>query len=188
MKKNNIYLTFAGVVFGLVLVLGVPDSAPAQGKGGGKGKAATRKNKGDKHRRKPSKKPNKPIRMEKKDRSAKQKAESKRFRGLAKKIDLSPAEARAWYLEEKEANPDLTYGQFVAANMIARKHGKRNPRLTTEAILDKLRAGKSLGRAVKDLGLKDKVYKRTKDRINRDLNDDDWDDNRDDGYDYRIDW
>lgn len=92
---------------------------------------------------------------------------SKRFNGLAKKIGMSPESARAWYETERALNPDLTYGQFVAANMIARKHGSRNSLLTTERILTGLRNGGNLGQSVKNLGFRDKDYKKERKRIDK---------------------
>ncbi len=117
---------------------------------------------------------------------------SNRFRGLSKKIGMSPEDAQDWYEREKDRNPNLTYGQFVAANMVARKNHSSRPRLTTEAILDRLEGGQNFGQAVKDLGLKGDRYENERRRIRRELEGGNYNDrdgrNRDDRYDYRIGW
>lgn len=90
---------------------------------------------------------------------------SPRFNGLAKKIGMSPERARDWYELERKLNPDLTYGQFVAVNMIARKQGGRYPGLTAEAMFRRMRDGMSIGQAAKDLGLRGRDHDRERDRI-----------------------
>ncbi len=110
---------------------------------------------------------------------------SKRFNGLAKKIGMSPERAQVWYETERRLNPDLTYGQFVAANMVARKHGSRYPRLTTKRILRRMQNGDSLGQAVKGLGLKDKDYKKERKRIDKAFKKAGKKDKKD-RFDYRI--
>ena len=50
-------------------------------------------------------------------------------------------------------NPDLKFGQFVAANMLARNLGSRYPQVTTAAILDGLANGDSIGRTLRNSGV-----------------------------------
>ncbi len=50
-------------------------------------------------------------------------------------------------------NPDLKFGQFVAANMLARNLSSRYPQVTTAAILDGLANGDSIGRTLRDSGV-----------------------------------
>ncbi len=117
---------------------------------------------------------------------------SNRFRGLSKKIGMSPEDAQDWYEREKDRNPSLTYGQFVAANMVARKNNSSHPRITTERILDRLGDGQNFGQAVKDLGLKGDKYESERRRIRRELEAGGYNArdgrNRDDRYDYRTGW
>ncbi len=114
---------------------------------------------------------------------------SNRFRGLSKKIGMSPEDARDWYERERDLNPNLTYGQFVAANMIARRNNSRYSNITTESILDRLRDGDNFGQAVKDLGLKGSRYEDERRRIRREIEDDDSNErDRNDRYNYRIGW
>jgi len=81
------------------------------------------------------------------------------FRGVAKKLDTTPDALETDYLAARQANPKLTHGQFVAANMVAHNLSAKNPNITTQAILDGLKSGKSLGQTLQSLGLSDKEAK-----------------------------
>jgi hypothetical protein len=109
-----------------------------------------------------------------------------RYNGLSKRTGIAPEKLQSWYQSERTLNPDLTYGQFVAANMIAENRGSRYPQLTTEAILSGLRKGESLGQTLKNLGLRgsdyDREKKRVKNEIKRLKDRDDYD------ADYDLDW
>ena len=70
-----------------------------------------------------------------------------RFKGLSKKLGRSPESLRDWYNAERSVNPNLNYGQFVAANMVARNHNMR-----PETILRGLRRGQSIGQILKGSG------------------------------------
>ena len=87
-----------------------------------------------------------------------------RYRGLSRKLGTTPDQMRAAYQAALLANPDLTYGQFVAANVVADNLNARFPSITSSAILAGLANGDSLGRTLHNLGLsKDqaKVAQRT---------------------------
>jgi len=60
--------------------------------------------------------------------------ELNRFRGLSKKLGTTPSEMRARYQSALLANPDLTFGNFVAANVIADNLHSRVPAVTSSAI------------------------------------------------------
>lgn len=79
--------------------------------------------------------------------------ELNRFRGIARRFDTTPEEMRERFLEANKANPDLNFGRFVAANVIADNLGQRYPNVTTEAILDRMAQGDSLGQALRMLGV-----------------------------------
>jgi hypothetical protein len=79
--------------------------------------------------------------------------------GLARRLNLSHDELRRRYETALLNNPDLKFGQFVAANMLGRNLGRRNADITTEAILDGLADGKSIGRTLQDLGLSSREAK-----------------------------
>jgi len=89
-----------------------------------------------------------------------------RYRGLSRKLGTTPDQMRAAYQAALLANPDLTYGQFVAANVIADNLNARFPSITASAILGGLANGDSIGQTLRSLGLsKDqaKVAQRTAD-------------------------
>ena len=77
--------------------------------------------------------------------------ELNRFRGLSRKLGTTPKEMRARYEAALLADPDLNYGQFVAAHMVADNLGRRYPRVTSAAILAGLANGDSLGQTLQNL-------------------------------------
>jgi len=83
-------------------------------------------------------------------------AEHSSFRGVATKLGTTPDALESAYQTARQANPKLTRGQFVSANMVAHNLGSKNPAITTQAILNGLGSGKSLGATLKSLGLSDK--------------------------------
>ena len=82
--------------------------------------------------------------------------EKRSFGGIAKKLGTTPQALEAAYDAAKGTNPDLTRGQFVAANVLAHNLGEKNPAITTQAILAGLKSGKSIGQTLHSLGLSDK--------------------------------
>ena len=79
--------------------------------------------------------------------------ELRRYTGISKKLDTTPEELRTSYEAALAANPDLTWGQFVAANVVADNLGTRYPNITSAAILAGLQSGDSLGETLEKLGL-----------------------------------
>ncbi|MBA3632147.1 MAG: hypothetical protein H0W58_04955 [Acidobacteria bacterium] len=71
----------------------------------------------------------------------------------AKLLGTNANDLRQSYQAALNENPDLKFGQFVAANMLARNLGSRYPNITTAAILDGLAEGDSIGRTLKNLGV-----------------------------------
>jgi len=88
--------------------------------------------------------------------AAKPSEETRGFRGIAEKLHATPQALEAAYDAAKAANPKLTHGEFIAANMLAQNLGEKNPAITTQAILDGLKSGKSIGQTLQSLGLSDK--------------------------------
>jgi len=76
-----------------------------------------------------------------------------RYRGLSKKLGSTPEQMRAAYQAALMTNPDLTFGQFVAANVVADNLHARFPSVTSSAILAGLANGDSLGKTLRNLGL-----------------------------------
>lgn len=72
---------------------------------------------------------------------------------LASDLRINANDLRAGYQTALTANPDLTFGQYVAATRLARNLGDTNPAITRDAILAGLADGHSLGRTLQGLGL-----------------------------------
>jgi hypothetical protein len=132
----------------LVIVFTLAGSTSAQGKGKGNSKgnpSRSEKVNSDK----PGKPDNDKIRDFPSDNKYVPKDDdrsSNRFKGLSKKTGLSQNTLQTRYEIERRLNPDLTYGQFVAAHMIAKNHKG----ISTGDILGGLRDGKSIGQTLKD--------------------------------------
>jgi len=76
------------------------------------------------------------------------------FKGIANKLGTTPDMLEGAYQTALAANAKLTRGQFVAANVLAKNLGDKNPAITTQAILDRLKSGKSIGQTLQALGVK----------------------------------
>jgi len=79
--------------------------------------------------------------------------ELNRYRGLSRKLGTTPEEMRARYQAALLLNPDLNYGNFVAAHVIADNHRSRFPAITSTAILAGLANGDSIGQTLQNLGM-----------------------------------
>ena len=91
------------------------------------------------------------------------------FRGIASKLNTTPEALETAYKDALAANPKLTRGQFVAANMLAQNLGSSNPSITTQAILDGLKSGKSIGKTLQSLGLSEKDADKAQDEANSEI-------------------
>lgn len=78
---------------------------------------------------------------------------SPNFTGVAKQLGTTTQALEDAYKAALATNPKLTRGQFVAANMLAKNLGTAHPNVTTQAILDGLAGGKSIGETLQGLGL-----------------------------------
>jgi hypothetical protein len=76
-----------------------------------------------------------------------------RFQGIAKKLDTTPDALRTQYEAARAANPNLKFGQFVAANVVANNLSATHSNITSSTILAGLQSGKSIGQTLQDLGL-----------------------------------
>ena len=77
--------------------------------------------------------------------------ELNRYKGLSKKLGTTPEDMRSRYRTALLQNPDLSYGNFVSAHMVADNLGNRYPNVTSAALLDRMAKGRSLGQAMQDL-------------------------------------
>ena len=89
--------------------------------------------------------------------------------GMANGMNMSANQLRSGYQAALATNPNLKFGQYVAANRIARNHGDRNPNITTAAILQGLAGGKSIGQTLQGLGLSSKEAKDAEKRADQEI-------------------
>jgi hypothetical protein len=89
--------------------------------------------------------------------------------GMANGMNMSANQLRSGYQVALKTNPDLNFGQYVAANRIAKNLGSRNPNITTGAILQGLADGKSIGQRLQELGLSSKEAKEAEKTADREI-------------------
>jgi hypothetical protein len=89
--------------------------------------------------------------------------------GLAKGMNMSANQLRDGYQGALAKNPDLKFGQYVAANRIAKNLGDRNPNITSDAILQGVAGGRSIGQSLQDLGLNSKDAKEAEKAADREI-------------------
>ncbi len=187
--KNKWLALFIGAI--LVLALSSITFAQGNSKGKGKSKGSSSSTVGDvvpnignndnSNRGQGKNKKNDPIGGVFGD-NQKGKGNNNRFKGLSKKTGVSQEALQTRYEIEKRLNPDLTYGQFVAANMIAKNHRG----VSSGDILGGLRNGQSIGQVLHDKGWdKNKVSKERK-RIKKDRDKDKDRDYDDDDRTWRM--
>jgi hypothetical protein len=73
--------------------------------------------------------------------------------GLAHSLHTNANDLRSAYQTALATNPNLKFGQFVAATRLSQNLSRRDPNITRNAILAGLAAGNSIGRTLQDLGL-----------------------------------
>lgn len=77
----------------------------------------------------------------------------RRHPNLASDLHVNANDLRSDYQLALAANPNLTFGHFVAASRLSRNLGDTNPAITRAAILAGLAQGDSLGRTLRNLGV-----------------------------------
>lgn len=73
--------------------------------------------------------------------------------GVTNTLHTNANDLRAGYQSALLTNPNLKFGQYVAATRLAQNLGSRFPAVTQSAILDGLASGKSIGQTLRNLGL-----------------------------------
>ena len=76
---------------------------------------------------------------------------------------------RSGYQAALATNPNLTFGNYVAATRLGQNLGRRFPNITRDAILSGLASGRSLGQTLQDLGLSNDEAKDAKKQAERDI-------------------
>ena len=89
--------------------------------------------------------------------------------GIARTLRVNANDLRSQYQVALAANPDLKFGQFVAATRLSQNLGDRRPAITRAAILSRLAAGRSLGQSLQDLGLSSREASEAKKRAEREI-------------------
>lgn len=89
--------------------------------------------------------------------------------GIATRLNTPPGRLRDEYQAALATNPDLKFGQFVAATVLARNLGDRNPAITRSAILEGLANDKSIGRTLRDLGINEREAREAERQAKREI-------------------
>jgi hypothetical protein len=93
------------------------------------------------------------------------------FRGVAAKLNTTPEALEAAFEQDRQANPRLSRGNFVAANVLAADLGPTHPNITTPAILSGLQSGESVGQTLQNLGLSGSEAKQARRAADREAHD-----------------
>jgi hypothetical protein len=89
--------------------------------------------------------------------------------GIPQTLHVSANSLRNGYQTALLTNPNLTFGNYVAATRLAQNLGTRFPGITRNAILEGLASGRSLGGTLKDLGLSDQQSKDAKKHVEEEI-------------------
>ena len=89
--------------------------------------------------------------------------------GVANALRVNANDLRAGYQTALLTNPELKFGQYVAATRLEQNLGSRFPNVTRQAILDRLAGGDSIGEALHDLGLGSDEAKAAKKQAEREI-------------------
>lgn len=89
--------------------------------------------------------------------------------GISRALHVSANDLRDGYQAALANNPDLKFGQYVAATRLAQNLGSRFPNITRNAILAGLASGDSLGRTLHNLGLSSDEANAAKKRAEREI-------------------
>jgi hypothetical protein len=95
--------------------------------------------------------------------------ELRKHPGMANGMNMSANQLRSGYQAALATNPNLKFGQYVAANRIAKNLGARNPNITTDTILQGLAGGKSIGQSLQDLGVSSREAKEAEKTADREI-------------------
>lgn len=89
--------------------------------------------------------------------------------GMPAKLHTTANDLRAGYQTALASNPNLKFGQYVAANRLAANLGGRHPNITTDAILAGLAGGSSIGKTLQNLGLSNREAKEAEQQTEREI-------------------
>ena len=89
--------------------------------------------------------------------------------GIARTLRVNANDLRSGYQTALALNPDLKFGQYVAATRLGQNLNSRFPNVTRDAILAGLADGDSLGRTLRNLGLSSQQADAAKKRAEREI-------------------
>jgi hypothetical protein len=88
---------------------------------------------------------------------------------LPRALHTNANDLRAGYQAALATNPDLTFGNYVAATRLGQNLNRRFPNVTRDAILSGLASGRSLGQTLQDLGLTNDESKDARKQAEREI-------------------
>lgn len=109
------------------------------------------------------------ARMMRENRSREADRELQRNPRIGDNLRINANDLRSGYQNALLTNPDLKFGQYVAAHMIERNLGARYPNVTSEAILGGLADGDSIGKTLRNLGVNRDEAKRAEKEAKRQM-------------------
>ena len=89
--------------------------------------------------------------------------------GIANTLHVNANDLRSGYQAALVTNPNLKFGQYVAATRLEQNLHSRFPNITRNAILAGLASGDSLGRTLQNLGLSSQQANEAKKQAEREL-------------------
>jgi len=92
-----------------------------------------------------------------------------RHPGITNVVHTNANNLRSQYQAALANNPNLKFGQFVAATRLAQNLGGRHPNITRAAILAGLASGRSIGQTLQDLGLSSHDAKAAKKQAEKEI-------------------
>ena len=88
---------------------------------------------------------------------------------LPNALHTNANDLRSGYQAALATNPDLTFGNYVAATRLGQNLNARFPNVTRDAILNGLASGRSLGQTLQDLGLNGDEAKEARKQADREI-------------------
>ena len=89
--------------------------------------------------------------------------------GVPSALHTTANDLRSGYQAALATNPDLTFGNYVAATRLGQNLHSRFPNVTRDAILSGLASGRSIGQTLQDLGLSDRESKDARKRAEAEI-------------------
>src|SRR5215216_5727602 len=88
---------------------------------------------------------------------------------LPRALHTNANDLRSGYQAALATNPDLTFGNYVAATRLSQNLNSRFPNVTRDAILSGLASGRSIGQTLQDLGLNEREAKDARKRADAEI-------------------